>query len=173
MSAIQFASSLRASRPLVAGSCRRVLSTAPPPPSSRVEQVAAKLPKRLRPYASRFVDKPLSHLTSFLLLHEITAILPLGGLWWFIHKTQWSPPGLPGEWIRESLERFGKYTAKKGWEAFKGENGGRLLLEIATAWAVVKAILPLRIGLSLWATPWFARVFIVPFTALFKLAKRS
>jgi len=37
---------------------------------------------------------------------------------------------------------------------------GRLIVggRVATAWAVVKALLPLRIAMSLWATPWFARV---------------
>ncbi|KAI4252103.1 MAG: hypothetical protein L6R42_008109, partial [Xanthoria sp. 1 TBL-2021] len=32
----------------------------------------------------------------------------------------------------------------------------------ATAWVIVKALLPLRIPLSVWATPWFARVALVP-----------
>jgi hypothetical protein len=39
------------------------------------------------------------------------------------------------------------------------------------AYAIVKAILPLRIALSLWATPWFARVFVVPVTRVFRRRK--
>lgn len=46
------------------------------------------------------------------------------------------------------------------------------LKRVATAWAVVKALLPLRIGLSLWATPWFARVAVVPVLGLFRRAKK-
>ena len=38
----------------------------------------------------------------------------------------------------------------------------------ATAWVIVKALLPLRIPLSVWATPWFARVALVPSINLFK-----
>ena len=40
------------------------------------------------------------------------------------------------------------------------ENGSRILVEIATAYAITKAILPARLLLSVWGTPWFARVVI-------------
>jgi hypothetical protein len=40
--------------------------------------------------------------------------------------------------------------------------GWDVVLEVATAWAVVKALLPLRIVGCVWATPWFARVGVVP-----------
>ncbi len=33
----------------------------------------------------------------------------------------------------------------------------------ATAWAVTKALLPARLIFSVWATPWFARVSVIPF----------
>jgi len=38
----------------------------------------------------------------------------------------------------------------------------------ATAYAVTKALLPVRLIFSVWATPWFARVAIVPMTNLFR-----
>lgn len=89
----------------------RFLSTAPPPHStSSVERIASKLPKKLQPYASRFLNRPVSHLTSFLLLHEITAIVPLGGLFWLFHATKWSPPGMPGKWIDDGTRKFGNYV---------------------------------------------------------------
>jgi hypothetical protein len=34
------------------------------------------------------------------------------------------------------------------------------LIEVATAYAITKVFLPARILLSVWATPWFARVVI-------------
>ncbi|KAG0634160.1 hypothetical protein HOY80DRAFT_929129 [Tuber brumale] len=116
------------------------------------------LPKALKKYAARFRDRPFSHITSFVILHELTAIVPLGGLFLFFHKTRWTPPGLPGEWVAAGVDMFGKYVRRKGWESFKGDEGARLLFEVASAWAVVKALLPARIAVSLWATPWFARV---------------
>lgn len=32
----------------------------------------------------------------------------------------------------------------------------------ATAYAITKALLPLRLIFSVWATPWFARVSVIP-----------
>jgi len=34
----------------------------------------------------------------------------------------------------------------------------------ATAYAITKALLPFRLILSVWATPWFARISVIPFT---------
>jgi hypothetical protein len=42
-----------------------------------------------------------------------------------------------------------------------GEQGRRILIEVATAYAITKILLPVRIIFSVWATPWTARVFIV------------
>ena len=44
----------------------------------------------------------------------------------------------------------------------RGESGVRVVVEFATAWAVVKALLPLRLVVSVWATPWFARWTVLP-----------
>ena len=36
---------------------------------------------------------------------------------------------------------------------FRGEDGARLLLEMGTAWAVVKVLMPVRVGVCVWGTP--------------------
>lgn len=83
--------------------------------------------------------------------------------------------------MRGYEERFGRWFGRRGWfgvekppvvgegggeeaedEGMSGEGGEygrgtRIVLEVATAYAVTKAILPLRIVGSVWATPWFAR----------------
>jgi len=41
---------------------------------------------------------------------------------------------------------------------------------LATAYAITKALLPLRLIFSVWATPWFARVSVVPVMNWFKRA---
>jgi hypothetical protein len=46
---------------------------------------------------------------------------------------------------------------EKRWHV--GEKGGKILVEVATAYAITKVLLPVRILVSVWATPWFARVF--------------
>lgn len=44
---------------------------------------------------------------------------------------------------------------KERWNV--GESGSRILVEVATAYAITKVLLPGRVILSVWATPWFAR----------------
>ena len=41
----------------------------------------------------------------------------------------------------------------------------------ATAWAIIKAILPIRLVFSVWATPWFARIAISPLVNIFRSKK--
>ena len=85
------------------------------------------------------------------------------------------------------MQKFGRYFARKGWFGFDrevdvnsadvqediiarervddakkgvwrvGESGSRILVEVATAYAITKVLLPARVILSVWATPWFAR----------------
>lgn len=121
------------------------------------------------------LSAPISHITSFLILHELTAIIPLVSLAATFHCTNWLPPYITeGAWVKQGIERFGRYFRRKGWlgdEGSKrdgtwrvGEGGVRIVLEVATAWAVTKALLPVRIAVSVWATPWFARAFVLRMT---------
>jgi Hypothetical protein FLILHELTA len=135
-------------------------------------------------------DAPASYIVSFAILHEITAIVPLLGLVWGFHYYRWLPPYFAeGKWVIEGVEKFGRYFRRKGWieekdEAQveretkkgqarqvqqrisqvwnKGEDTGRLLVEVATAYAVIKLLLPLRIALSVWWAPGFARLTAIP-----------
>ena len=60
----------------------------------------------------------------------------------------------------------GRGRTSKWWG--RGETGTRLVVEFATAYAVVKALLPLRLVFSVWAAPWFARWTVVPFGNMVK-----
>lgn len=70
--------------------------------------------------------------------------------------------------MREGTEKFGRYLKRRGWieedEKWwgRGEKGVRVVLELATAYAVTKALLPVRLVGSVWATPWFARWTVLP-----------
>lgn len=44
---------------------------------------------------------------------------------------------------------------RERWNA--GDSGSRILVEVATAYAITKVLLPGRVILSVWATPWFAQ----------------
>lgn len=54
-----------------------------------------------------------------------------------------------------------------------GESGSRILVEVATAYAITKVLLPARIVLSVWATPWFARVVLSRVGGLFRRGKKE
>ncbi|KAK8164655.1 hypothetical protein IWX90DRAFT_140098 [Phyllosticta citrichinensis] len=156
---------------------------------SRLDRIISRLPRGLQAYLLPLRSAPLTHVTAFLILHEITAIVPLVGLAATFHYGNWLPSSLAeGVWVQQGVERFGRYFRKKGWieeeaeaeaeQEIKHEGGERdlvlqggtmkLLVEIGTAWAITKALLPARLLLSTWATPWFARVFLAPFANVFK-----
>jgi hypothetical protein len=45
-------------------------------------------------------------------------------------------------------------------------DGMKILVEVGTAWAIVKVLLPVRLVGCVWLTPWFARVAVLPVTRL-------
>ena len=161
------------------------------------------MPEFLHRYTAPLHDAPFTHITAFLLLHELTAIIPLFGLAGVFHYSQWLPPFVDNwEWVEQGAKRFGHYFRRKGWldeeaedavatngakSSNKSEGGTRVVIEyanssqysgvwlvaftdnlhrFATAYAITKVLLPLRLLLSVWGTPWFARFFISPCMAL-------
>ncbi|KAK6339368.1 hypothetical protein TWF718_008788 [Orbilia javanica] len=145
---------------------RLVTTSSPPSPSSRTDRIISKLPKSLHPYAKPLLTHPTSHLTSFLILHEISAIIPLFAFFAVFHITSWNPADLlPTEWVDSGYHRFKRYVERKAWDGWIDARG---LLDLAIAWAVVKALMPVRVLGSIWAAPWFARRVILPVVGLVK-----
>jgi hypothetical protein len=125
-------------------------------------------------------------------LHEITAIIPLFGLAAAFHYFNWLPPWIAeGALVKSGVEKFGRYLRRKGWiddgdvvvgedaksgrlggSAGKwwgrGEGGVRIVVELATAYAVTKILLPVRLVFSVWATPAFARWTVLPVVGFFR-----
>ncbi|KAL9114706.1 MAG: hypothetical protein Q9227_001384 [Pyrenula ochraceoflavens] len=200
-------------------------SPSTPPKETRLLRLLNHTPTFLQPWVRPILTAPLSHVTSFLILHELTAVVPLVGLTATFHYTQWLPSWFAeGEFVLKATGRIGKYARKKGWitegeesqaehyveqgedveereqkqrgtarqrvkklfgraeeengaenekkkssmwqkgwRGFaRGEDAVRLVVEAGTAYAIVKALLPLRIIMSAWMTPWFARWTVVP-----------
>lgn len=196
---------LRVTRPLQRPPARRRISQktedatrqAPRPDKqaavrSRLDRFIARTPRFLQPTVNQIRHAPVSHIVAFIILHELTAIVPLFGLAGAFHYGHWLPPYFAGgAWVSDGVEKFGRYFRKKGWISEKdeveveekaregttgktesqkvsrwfnqGEGGTRLVLEFATAYAIVKALLPVRLFVSVWASPWFARVAVIPF----------
>jgi Hypothetical protein FLILHELTA len=123
--------------------------------------------------------------------------VPLVGLAAGFHWFGWLPEGFSeGKYISDGVEKFGRYFRRKGWFGFdrsheieeievdgqtlEGKEGGgrgnggagmRILVEVATAYAITKVLLPVRIVFSVWATPWFARVVVGRFGGVFGRGK--
>lgn len=107
---------------------------------SRVERITSRLPGFLRQYTTPLVNAPLTHISAFLLLHELTAVVPLLGLAGIFHYTQWMPPYISeGKWVSDGVEKFGNYFRRKGWLGDeqasrhrwwgRGEGGVRIIVE--------------------------------------------
>ncbi|TKA83599.1 hypothetical protein B0A55_00405 [Friedmanniomyces simplex] len=161
------------------------LYTTTPPSSSRISRLEARLPRFLHRFTVPLRNAPVSHITAFLILHELTAIIPLFGLAAFFHYSNWLPPYISeGKWVSEGTEKFGRYLRRKGWISEAegdevsggrsgqwwgtGEGGVRVVVELATAYAITKALVPLRLVVSVWGTPWFARWSVLPVTGVMR-----
>ncbi|TQS37752.1 hypothetical protein Golomagni_01764 [Golovinomyces magnicellulatus] len=161
-----------------------------PKTHARMERISRHLPKFLRQHVSGLQGAPVTHIVSFLFLHELTALIPLLGLSLSFHYSGWSPQIWDeGKWINEGLEKFEKYFTRNRLFGFQpsekehsdcgvqevltnsqngtkdfdsimevGLAGKKILFQVATAYAITKVLFPVRIALSLWGTPWFARV---------------
>jgi len=181
----------RPRRPQCQNTTRTVHTGGDASSTSRVERILSRLPRPLRRYTIRLRNAPLSHIVAFLILHEVTAVVPLVALFGVFHYTEFVPLSYVvqhyGAWVREGAGRFERYFRRKGWFGFNtgegegegargvavgdGKEGGdvlrrwegedgryKIVVEVALAYALTKALLPLRIVASVWATPWFAGV---------------
>ncbi|KAI9343995.1 hypothetical protein BDR26DRAFT_857971 [Obelidium mucronatum] len=129
-----------------------------------------------------FTRAPASHLTSFLILHELTAILPLPAIYYTLQATQLQVP-IPPDVMIQAEEKMEKVMRRYGWLDEKSEvsvgdgpaipSKTRMLVDMATSYAIVKLLMPVRLGLSLVLTPWFARTTVLPVrNGVFKLMGR-
>ncbi|KAI9281248.1 hypothetical protein BC943DRAFT_330016 [Umbelopsis sp. AD052] len=113
-----------------------------------------------RKYAHQFRDKPASYLTSFAILHELTAIVPLPLVYYFLDYSQLNIP-VPEDAITEGNRVISKMRTKYGYEPL--DPNSRVMLNMVASYAVVKAFLPLRIAASVAMTPFLAEKAVGPF----------
>ena len=136
--------------------------------------IIKKLPPFLHPYFANFLNFPVSHLTSFLVLHELTAVVPLFGLWSLFTHLDWPAASTITELLPPALVQSGeKYidamATRNSWTDLAGDN----ILRGALAYAVVKVLMPVRALLSVLATPWFAERVVIPVTRLLNRRKST
>jgi len=159
----------------------------------RIQRINSKVPRFLRHWTTPLLSAPITTVSAFLILHELTAVIPLFGLAYFFHVTNWLPPYFAeGHWVKEGVERFERYFRRKGWLgddgralgedgqkleespaqryawSGRGEGSVRWVVELGTAYAITKFLLPARLILSVWAAPSFARFLMMPMVKGFR-----
>lgn len=144
-----------------------------------MSKVLDRIPAFLKPYTNGLRNAPVSHVTTFLLLHELTALLPLIGLSLYFHYTDSLPHFADNKYVSQGIERFSRYFRRKGWFGLNQDDvifvedvlesekegttrnmskGTKIVLEVATAYAITKVLMPVRLVVSVWATPACARL---------------
>ncbi|ORX96415.1 hypothetical protein K493DRAFT_314529 [Basidiobolus meristosporus CBS 931.73] len=123
-----------------------------------------------RKYAYRFRSQPVSHLVSFGILHEITAILPIVVVYYFIDATGLEIP-VPEVALEQSNRFFSKLRSYVGLDPLASDS--RVALNLAASYGITKSIMPLRIAACFALTPWFARRVIQPCTNVAKWIKKN
>ncbi|SCU88268.1 LAFA_0E11672g1_1 [Lachancea sp. 'fantastica'] len=155
----------------------------PKPPNNldRVHKVIAKsrFLRKLneKPRFKAYFDKlgqtsPVSTITSFLILHEITAIVPLFALWWVLYKLNLEEQYNLPVYFKDLLNQCGDSIQKLVDNYDEGFDRNRLVLSGAISYAVVKILYPIRVLISLWAAPFFFKWIIAPFQKVGKLFKK-
>ncbi|KAG1839697.1 hypothetical protein C8R48DRAFT_751391 [Suillus tomentosus] len=127
---------------------------------------------RFAPYRNAFIavsgrtGTPLpSLIISFAILHELTAIVPI---WYWLNTRlrSWVDEG--EQWACRVGRRYGIFGFEKGKvvdQTQTSELPGKLAGDVANAvlaYGTVKALLPVRIGLSLYLSPMFSQTIVEP-----------
>lgn len=104
-------------------------TTAQTQTTKRITRLLARLPTPLQRYTSRLRGAPVTHVAAFLILHELTAVVPLLGLFGLFHYTEHVPVAWMvahyGGYVREGVGRFERWFARRGWFGFGGEGGNQ------------------------------------------------
>ena len=136
--------------------------------------ILKRMPKFMLPYTKNFIHAPVSHVTAFLILHELSAIVPLVGIWYVFHKYQWSIPlDLPSWAIDKGTHIIDKSMAQFDFRNFSFQEKANFIMEGAYAYVIVKGLFPVRIIFSVLFMPWFAKYFVIPFTRIFSFRKKK
>ncbi|CEP61966.1 Mrx11p LALA0_S04e04676g [Lachancea lanzarotensis] len=130
-----------------------------------------------KPKFKAYFDKlgqtsPVSTITSFLILHEVTAIVPLFALWWVLYKLNLEEQYNLPIYFKDLLNQCGDSIQKLVDNHDQGFDRNRLILSGAISYAVVKVLYPVRVLVSLWAAPFFFRWVIAPFKKVGELFKK-
>lgn len=143
----------------------------------KTHPILKRVPRFLRPYTTRFIGAPVSHVTAFLILHELTAIVPLVGFWYLFHQYHdvfmSASMDLPAWALEKGTKVIDKAMADWDFGNYSMNDKVKFIMEGAYAYVIVKALFPVRLGFSLLGMPWFAKWFVLPFTNMFSRTRKT
>lgn len=114
-----------------------------------------------------------STVTSFLILHELTAIAPLFAFWYVLYQLDLPEQYELPVYFKDLLNQCGDAIEKLvGDEYSSGFDHNRLILAGAISYAIVKLLYPLRVLVSLWGAPYVGRWLLGPFRKIKSKLKR-
>ncbi|KAJ8325655.1 hypothetical protein O5D80_005857 [Batrachochytrium dendrobatidis] len=130
-----------------------------------------------RKHLHRLKEAPASHITAFAILHEVTALVPLPIVYWILTVTDVCIP-FPEDILAEGNRRISRLLqiASSLSGSSKTDNtqsdqvladDSQVMLHMATAYAVVKLMMPLRIAACVFLTPSTARLIHSTTTRIF------
>ncbi|KAJ3255971.1 hypothetical protein HK103_005778 [Boothiomyces macroporosus] len=99
-------------------------------------------------------QKPGANLSSFLLLHELTAIVPIPFIYYTFEFLDFDYP-VPQEFLEEGNRRVGKMLEVFGLP--KPDPESKAMLHLVSSYFLVKTMMPVRIAASLYLTPSLTR----------------
>ncbi|PVU94201.1 hypothetical protein BB561_002756 [Smittium simulii] len=121
-------------------------------------------------YKQRFRAHPGSHLSSFLILHEVTAIVPIFGVYYILKALELKFP-IPDSLLSEANKRISRLRSMMGFEPLEAQD--LTMVYLVASYALVKAVLPLRLAACFALTPFFSRTVVEPILLVTKnLVKR-
>lgn len=140
-------------------------------------KILKRIPKFLRPYTTQFIYAPVSHVTAFVILHELTAIVPLVGIWYALHEyhdvLMATTLDLPTWALEKGTQVMDKVLKDWDFGSYSLHDKMKFISEGAYAYVIVKALFPVRLAVSILGMPFFAKWFVLPFTRLFSRAKKN
>lgn len=101
---------------------------------------------------------------SILILHELTAVIPLLLIWYLLYQLNWECDLERNKLLKKCHESMARVVGDK----YPSLNKENLIISGTIAFAAVKVMGPLRLLATVWLAPSFGRKIILPICNLWK-----
>ena len=105
-------------------------------------------------------------VTSFFILHELTAVIPLFIIWYMLyHLDFWDDFNIT-ESNNTLLIKCNQAIERLVGDKYESLDKHKLIITGAISYSIVKVAGPLRMFVSVWAAPYFGRYLMLPFNKM-------